>query len=67
MQLTRAILDALLPTGSIWTPEQDAGLDQLLDGMATNHERARAFVGALADLRNPLKTPILDDLERDSL
>jgi hypothetical protein len=65
MQLTRAIIDALLPDGSIWTVEQDAGLDQLLDGMADNHERARAFVGALADLRNPLKTPILDDLERE--
>jgi hypothetical protein len=64
-ELMRAFLDAELPPGPLWFPEEDAGLDQLLDGMAANSEEVREFLAALADARNPLLTNILEDLERE--
>jgi len=62
---SRAVIDALMPRGTAWSPEEGAGLDQLLDGMAANQERLRLFLATLADLRNPMFTPILADLERE--
>lgn len=63
--ITRAVLDALLPPGSIWTPKDDADFDKLLEGMADNHEEIRIFLSQLSVLRDPDKTFILDDLERE--
>lgn len=65
MQLCRQVLDALLPPGSLWVPADDGGLDNLLKGIADNHERAREFLSQLAYLRSPLLTPILADLEKE--
>lgn len=65
MQLSRRIIDALLPGGALWHPEPDEGLDQLLRGIADNKERTRVFLRGIADIRNPLKTHMLDDLERE--
>jgi hypothetical protein len=39
------------------------GFNQLLQGMADNHESAWTDLRALAFIREPSKTPILDDLE----
>lgn len=63
--LTRAMLDDILPPGDVWTPEEQADLDLLLDGMADNYEVIRAFLAALSEIRNPNKTAILSDLERE--
>jgi hypothetical protein len=63
--ITRAILDALLPPGSIWTPEDNADFDKLLEGIADNHEEIRIFLSQLSTLRDPDDTLILDDLERE--
>lgn len=63
--ITKDMLLSLLPPGSAWTPEEAADFDLLLDGMADNYEDVRVFLSQLADLRNPLKTPILSDLERE--
>lgn len=63
--IDRALIDALLPEGPLWIPEVDEGLDQLLDGLASNIEVLRVFLASLADMRNPLLTPILEDLERE--
>ena len=63
--ITRAMLDDVLPPGSIWEPEEDADFDKLLDGIADNLELMRLLSVALANIRNPNKTIILDDLERE--
>jgi hypothetical protein len=63
--LSRGVIDALLPPGSLWIPEDDQGLDLLLNGIAANNETVREFLLSLAHIRNPLLTPMLDDLERE--
>lgn len=65
MSLSRAVIDALLPPGSLWVPEDGGGLDALLDGMAGNMEEVRVALSQLAYLRDPQRTPILSDLERE--
>jgi hypothetical protein len=63
--LMRAVYDAVMPPGSIWTPEEEKEFDQLLDGMAENSEVVRLFLADLANLRRPSKTTLLDDLEKE--
>ena len=63
--LMRAVYDAVLPPGSIWTPEEEKEFDQLLDGMAENSEVVRLFLADLANIRRPSKTTLLDDLEKE--
>lgn len=65
MSDSRDILNALLPEGSFWTPAQDDDFDNLLDGIADNTQYVKEDLEELSELRNPIKTPILDDLERD--
>jgi hypothetical protein len=59
------MLDDILPPGEIWTPEDAADFDLLLDGIADNLELVRAVLDDLSDVRNPNKTVILSDLERE--
>ena len=63
--LTRAMLNDLLPPGPIWEPEEQAEFDLLLEGVADNLEVIRAFLSTLSDTRNPNDTIILSDLERE--
>ena len=63
--LSRQVLDALLPPGSLWTPEDGEGFDQLLDGLAEQSETVREFLAGLARLRSPELTPVLADLEKE--
>jgi hypothetical protein len=63
--LSRAIISALLPPGSIWEPEDGGNLDLLFDGMSDNLEAVREFVSNLSDIREPQKTIILTDLEKE--
>lgn len=63
--LTRSIFDSLLPPGSIWTVEENADFDLLLEGIADNLEIIRLYLSQLSDLRNPNNTFVLDDLERE--
>lgn len=65
MLLSRAVIDALLPGGSLWSVEDDADLDNLLDGIAANNESVLEWLQSLARLRNPMLTSSLDDLERE--
>jgi len=64
-ELMRAHINDLLPPGALWRPEDDEGFDQLLDGMALDSDAVRVALAQLADIRNPLLTPILSDLERE--
>jgi hypothetical protein len=63
--LSRAVLDALLPGGSLWSPQDDGDLDRLLDGIAANADSIREHLLTLSRLRDPMLTTILDDLERE--
>ncbi len=62
---SRDVINALFPEGSIWVPQDDEGLDQLLDGISLNLEEMRDFLALLAKIRNPFLTPILSDLEKE--
>ena len=54
-----------MPDGSIWEPEIDGGLDKLLDGIAANSETMAVFLEKLAHIRDPDKTFLLSDLEKE--
>lgn len=59
------ILASLLPDGAIWRVAEGLGFDKLLDGMGANEERAREFLAELAYIRDPYRTPLLSDLEKE--
>lgn len=63
--VSRSVLNALLPPGAAWVPAEDKDMDLLFDGIAENNEVIRLFLGSLADIRDPQRTPILDDLEKE--
>lgn len=65
MQLSRAMIDALLPPGSLWVPEEGEGLDGLLNGVAECLAVVKDDAKHLAHVRDPLYTMLLDDLERE--
>lgn len=66
MSLTyKDILSSLLPDGALWRPAPGKGFDKFLEGMGNNEERIRLFLADLAHIRNPDKTPILSDLEKE--
>ncbi len=61
--LSRSILNSLLPEGAFWTPAADSDYDKLLNGIADNSQAMYEVLKQLAILRDPYKTPILDDME----
>jgi len=63
--ITRSLIDGLWPDGSAATPEPGTDLDLFLDALADNSEYPRAFLEALKSIRDPYKTIVLDDLERE--
>lgn len=63
--LSRGTIDALLPPGDLWEVEPDESFDQQLDGIADTSEEIRGTLDSLADVRNPKKTPVFTDLERN--
>jgi hypothetical protein len=66
MSLTyKDILSSLLPDGDMLRPEEGEGLDLFLQGMGENEERMRQFLAELAHLRNPDRTILLSDLEKE--
>jgi len=63
--LIRSAIDALLPPGVLWNPEPDKGFDQQLDGISDVIDESKVTIDSLGDIRNPYKTPCLNDLERN--
>jgi hypothetical protein len=71
----REILNALMPEGSFWTPAEDDDYDKLLDGVAQNSDDVKegftydgedySGMKDLSSLRDPMKTVVLPELERD--
>jgi hypothetical protein len=63
--VSRTALNALLPDGAFWEVEPGSDYDNLYDGVASNQEEVRQFLAFLSKIRNPLKTTILSDLEKE--
>lgn len=61
----REIFGSLMPDGPIGVPKVGGDLDKLLEGMGDNLDSLLAFLGDLKNLRNPLLTTFLDELESD--
>jgi hypothetical protein len=61
----KAVFEALLPPGSLWEPAPRAGFDQFLTALGENYDTIYERLYALGDLRNPRKTTILSDLEKE--
>lgn len=61
----KAVIEALLPDGALWTPVADGDFDKLLAGIGINFEELYQFLKDLANIRNPYETPWLEDLEKE--
>jgi hypothetical protein len=63
----RHVNDALTPDGSLWKPEPNGDLDNLLDGIADGDQLVLDDLEILSTIRDPLKCPLdlLPDLERE--
>lgn len=63
--LIKSIILSLLPPGPLWEPEEGGDYDLFLDGYSESYESFRVLAESLAYIRDPQKTPILSDLERE--
>lgn len=65
MSISKDTFNALLGPGPLWQPAPGDDLDLLLDGMSVSADTVADFLGDLAHIRDPRKTPIFEDLERE--
>lgn len=63
--ISKAIIEALLPSGSLWNQQADGDLDKLFDGMGANADTVVDDVECVGCVRDPETTPLLSDLERE--
>ena len=61
----RTAIDLLWNKGPIHEPKEDGDYSNLRDGIANNIDSVRVDVKNTAYIRQPSKTPILDDLEKE--
>lgn len=64
-EFMRKVFNSLLPPGPLFVAQLDKDMDNLFNGISANAEVPRAFLAQLSDIRNPFKTTILSDLERE--
>jgi hypothetical protein len=62
---SRDVINALLPDGSAWTPAPNSDYNKLLNGIGDNSDAVKNDLSKLSDLRNPWKTTMLSDLEKE--
>ncbi len=65
MSEMKAVYEALLPDGAIWQPKTGGDFDNLLAGIGDNAQVVYEFLDSIASIRDPRKTPILSDLEKE--
>jgi hypothetical protein len=65
LKIGKEVLTSLLPPGDFWKQKEGGQLDQLYDATGDMIDESIAQARSNADIRDPLKTPILDDLERE--
>lgn len=61
----RQTIDALLPPGPLYHPKPGGDLDNLLEALGERYDGVADFLSALAFVRDPSKTPVFTDLERE--
>lgn len=61
----RAVYEALLPPGAIWTMEYGAGFDQFIAALAANNVDLKDFLAELNLIRSPKFTRLLTELEEE--
>ena len=61
----RRVVDTLWPGGPIWQLKPGGHFDNFVKGMSQNFQDVQEFLGFLADIRNPRKTTLLSDLEKE--
>lgn len=61
----RKVIKSLLPKGPLWRPDWVKDLEKYYQGIADFSKTIKDFLAGLADLRNPYKTPLLEELEKD--
>lgn len=49
----------------MWTVEKGSDFDKYLDGKSDNYDPVVDFLSLLSKIRDPLKTPLLEELERE--
>lgn len=59
------IIKADLPEGPPWEIEEDSDLDKFNQGIGDSLDEDKDFLKTLANIRNPLLTSQLDDLEKE--
>lgn len=65
LDFSRQVLNSLWPKGLFWEPEIDSDYDKLLNGISENSGTVYDFLKGLGNIRNPLLTPVLSDLEKE--
>jgi len=63
--ISRSLLNSLLPDGPLWEPKSGGDFDLFLDGISGGIETIRIALEQLAFIRDPYRTPILSDLEKE--
>jgi len=63
--LSRNIINELLPDGNAWEPAPESDYDHLLDGIGDNSDAVKSDLNSLANIRDPDTTSVLSDLEKD--
>jgi len=65
--ISRAMINALLPDGDIWNPEKDGDFDRFLEGLSLCIEDARSYLEQLGFFRDPynISEEMLQDLEKE--
>lgn len=65
LNISRALLNSVLPEGPILTPKADDDLDKFLDVISAGIEDIRIFLEKLAYIRDPYNTFTFSDLEKE--
>jgi len=65
--ISRRLLNALLPDGPPWYPKKNEDFDKFLNGLSLNIENLLLYLEQLSNVRNPYNIPIelLPDLEKE--
>jgi len=63
--LILAHIKSLLPPGSLYTLDEQGDLYKLFEAIAENYTDIHEFLGNLANIRDPLKTQFLEELENE--
>lgn len=62
---TLRMIKSLLPSGPAWRAKSGGDMDNYLKAQADNYDSTLLFLKSLSKVRDPLSTPLLEELERE--